>query len=157
GLLAVQQPLDGMATGVAVWWNVLCAVSLLNIMAWGLSAKALSRRMAETDPELYRFQRRQLVLSAIFVLGCAFRAVMPRADVQRMGLFDTWVSSVLVGRTVATIAELCFAAQWALWLGQTARDADSRLGLAMARLVFPLIVVAEICSWYAILTTAYLG
>ena len=54
-----------------------------------------------------------LFLCAAYVFGCAFRSFLPRADVQRICLFDTWLSSVTVGRTVATIAEVAFAAQWA--------------------------------------------
>jgi len=53
-----------------------------------------------------------LLLCAAYVFGCAFRSFLPRADVQRICLFDTWLSSVVVGRTVATVAEICFAVQW---------------------------------------------
>ena len=59
-----------------------------------------------------------LLLCAAYVFGCAFRSFLPRADVQRICLFDTWLSSVIVGRTVATVAEVCFAAQWAIILHQ---------------------------------------
>ena len=59
-----------------------------------------------------------LLLCAAYVFGCAFRSVLPRADVQRICLFDTWLSSVLVGRSVATVAEVCFVAQWAIILHQ---------------------------------------
>ena len=47
-----------------------------------------------------------LLFCAGYVFGCAFRSFLPRADVQRICLFDTWLSSVFVGRTVATVAEL---------------------------------------------------
>src|SRR5580693_7272457 len=56
----------------------------------------------------------ELLLCAAYVFGCAFRSFLPRADVQRICLFDTWLSSVVVGRSVATVAEICFAAQWAI-------------------------------------------
>src|ERR1019366_3851736 len=79
------------------------------------------------------------------------------ADVQRFGLIDSWVSSVLVGRSVATVAELCFVAQWALLLNVLAKDANSRLGVVVSWLLVPLIVFAECCSWYGVLTTAYIG
>jgi hypothetical protein len=98
-----------------------------------------------------------LLLSAVYVLGCAFRAIVPRADVQRIGLFDSWVSSVFVGRTVATVAEVCFVAQWALLLHRVASDAGARFWIVVARLLVPLIVVAEVCSWYAVLSTSYIG
>jgi len=34
------------------------------------------------------------LLSAVYVFGCAFRSILPRADVQRICLFNTWLSSV---------------------------------------------------------------
>jgi hypothetical protein len=141
---------------VFTWWAGLCAVSVLNICAWRVSAGALARRKA-AEPEAYLFQRRQLLLSAVYVVGCAFRSILPRADVQRIGLFDSWVSSVILGRSVATVAEVCFVAQWALLLNQLARDAGARRWVTVSRLLVPLILVAEACSWYAVLTTCYLG
>jgi len=66
-----------------------------------------------------------LLLCAIYVFGCAFRSVLPRADVQRICLFDTWLSSVLIGRSVATLAELCFALQWAIVLRELAKITHS--------------------------------
>lgn len=156
GVLFRYHPID-TSPGVLTWWTALCAVSVFNICMWRISAAALARRGADVEPAIYRFQRRQLLLAAVFVLGCAFRSMLPRADVQRIGLFDSWFSSVLVGRSVATAAELCFAAQWALVSNMIARDANSRLGVAVSWVLVPLIAVAEICSWYGVLTTAYIG
>jgi hypothetical protein len=72
-------------------------------------------------------------------------------------LFDHWLSSVVVGRTVATVAEICFAAQWAIILHQlgTMTGADTTLNAAWV--IVPLILIAECFSWYAVLTTHYLG
>jgi hypothetical protein len=64
---------------------------------------------------------------------------------------------VLVGRSVATAAELCFMAQWALLLNSAARAVGSGFAVAVSWLVVPLIAVAEVCSWSAVLTTCYLG
>jgi hypothetical protein len=155
--LLFNQQVEGTSPGLVAWWTILCAVSVGNIWMLRLSASALEERRESTDPALFKYQRIQLFLSAVYVVGCAFRALVPRADVQRFGLFDTWISSVLVGRSVATIAELCFAAQWAMLLYRIAKDADCRFGMVSARLLVPMIVVAEICSWYAVLTTAYIG
>jgi hypothetical protein len=152
-----HQPADSTSTGVIVWWSALCAVSVFNICGWRLSAAALAQRKATAEPADYLFQWRQLVLSAVYVFGCAFRSILPRADVQRIGLFDSWISCVFVGRSVATVAELCFIAQWALLLHRMAKEADSRPGVVVSWLVVPLIVLAEMCSWYGVLTTCYLG
>jgi len=97
-----------------------------------------------------------LALSAAYVFGCAFRSVLPRADVQRICLFDTWLSSVFVGRSVATIAEVAFAAQWAIILHQLGAMTGSDITLAAAWIIVPLIVIAECFSWHAVLTTKYL-
>ena len=83
--------------------------------------------------------------------------ILPRADVQRICLFDTWLSSVVVGRSVATVAELCFAAQWAIILHQLGMMTGADTTLNAAWLIVPLILIAECFSWYAVLTTNYLG
>jgi hypothetical protein len=138
---------------VATWWGFLLLVSSANIGLWLLlhrHAGSLGRERA--------FQVQLIILlCAAYVFGCAFRSVLPRADVQRIVLFDTWLSSVMVGRSVATIAEVCFAIQWALVLRQLARFTNSDTALNISRMVVPLIVIAECCSWYAVLTTSYLG
>jgi hypothetical protein len=98
-----------------------------------------------------------LLLCAAYVFGCAFRSLLPRADVQRICLFDTWLSSVAVGRTVATVAEICFVGQWAIILYQLGTMTGSETTLNAAWVIIPLILIAECFSWYAVLTTNYLG
>jgi hypothetical protein len=98
-----------------------------------------------------------LLLSAAYVFGCAFRSILPRADVQRICLFDTWLSSVVVGRSVATVAELCFAVQWAIVLHKLGVMTEADTTLNAAWLVTSLILIAQCFSWYAVLTTNYLG
>ncbi len=98
-----------------------------------------------------------MLLSAAYVFGCAFRSILPRADVQRICLFDTWLSSVLVGRSVATVAELCFALQWAIVLRELGRVAHSDTAKNIAKMIVPLIVLAECFSWYAVVSTNFLG
>ena len=97
-----------------------------------------------------------LVLCAAYVFGCAFRSLLPRADVQRICLFDTWLSSVVVGRSVATVAEICFAAQWAIVLHKLGTMTGAETASTIAWTIVPLIIVAECFSWYAVLTTNYL-
>src|SRR5687768_12227855 len=98
-----------------------------------------------------------LILSAAYVFGCAFRSFLPRADVQRICLFDTWLSSVLVGRSVATVAEIAFAVQWAMILHQLGTMTGADTAVNAAWVIVPLIVVAECFSWHAVLTKNYLG
>jgi hypothetical protein len=141
---------------LARWWGLLTVVSGANIAAWFWLYRALPewptvRLGSMSDVEL------MLVLCAAYVFGCAFRSFLPRADVQRICLFDTWLSSVVVGRSVATVAEVCFVAQWAIVLHQLGTTTGADTALIIAWAVVPLIVIAECFSWYAVLTTNYLG
>ncbi len=146
-----------MTSQVFIWWVLLCGVAAFNVLAWTASAAVLSRRRKAFAQEEYATRRLQLLLSAGYVLGCGFRSILPVYDIPRLCLFDTFLSSVIVGRSVATFAELCFAAQWALLLREIAR-AHGGVGTRRAALaVVPLIAVAEGFSWYSVLTTSNIG
>ena len=139
---------------LAWWWGLLILVSTANVTLWFLLYREFRPAGALTG---HSDIESMLLLCAAYVFGCAFRSFLPRADVQRICLFDTWLSSVLVGRSVATVAELCFAAQWAIILSQLGGIADADTTLNAAWAVVPLILVAECFSWYAVLTRNYLG
>ena len=140
---------------VAWWWGVLTLVSGVNIAVWVLLYRTLNQPPTSSGSapgiEL------MLLLCAAYVFGCAFRSLLPRADVQRICLFDHWLSSVMIGRTVATVAEVCFAAQWAIILYQLGTMTGAGTTLTAAWLVLPLILIAEGFSWHAVLTRNYLG
>jgi hypothetical protein len=141
---------------LAWWWGFLTLVSAANIAIWVALYRAFGEQPAgplSTRSEIGLM----LLLCAGYVFGCAFRSILPRADVQRICLFDTWLSSVVVGRSVATIAELCFAAQWAIILNQLGAIPGADITLNIALVIVPLLVIAECFSWYAVLTTNYLG
>src|SRR6516225_5627634 len=140
---------------VAIWWGSLLAVSAVNVavlfgLCFGFRDTLFAGRTVLVVEPL-------LLLAAVYVVGCAFRSVLPRADVQRICLFDTWLSSVMVGRSVATVAELAFAAQWAIVLHALGKAAHSDTAKSVAKTILPLIAFAEICSWYAVITTDFLG
>ena len=138
-----------MQGALLAWWLALCAAAVVNVLLWAWSARLLARRAADMPADLFASRRKLLWLSAAYVLGCAFRSVFPMIDLPRICLHDTWISRIAVGRTVATIAELCFALQWAILL----REAGASL---VARLIVPVIVLAEISCWAALLTSNYL-
>src|ERR1700730_3518428 len=146
-----------MSDGVVAWWFFLCGAAALNITAWSLTAKSLERRQAAMSVETFALCRIQLALSGAYVFGCAFRSVLPVYDIPRLCLFDIWLSSVIVGRSVATFAELCFAGQWAAMLAATARSTGSSAAKIASQVLLPMIVTAETCSWYAVLTKSNLG
>src|SRR5712672_1805311 len=140
---------------VAVWWGFLTIVSAANIALF-LSLRMRLRARALVQCGIIRIELLTF-LCAAYVFGCAFRSVLPRADVQRICLCDTWLSSVFIGRSVATVAEVCFAAQWAIVLHQLGGIAEVDTTLNVAWVIVPLILVAQCCSWYGVLTTNYLA
>src|SRR5215469_14575089 len=140
---------------VSWWWGLLTLVSGANIALWFLLYHQLHAWPAgglagAPGVEL------MLLLCAAYVFGCAFRSLLPRADVQRICLFDTWLSSVVVGRSVATVAEVCFAAQWTMILLQLGKMSGAETAVIAAWAILPLILIAECFSWYAVVTTKYL-
>lgn len=155
--LILQWGLTAMSEGVFSWWCLLCGIGALNVIAWSYAAGTLRRNQDLMAGESYRACQRQLLLSAVYVFGCAFRSAVPVFDIPRLCLFDVWFSSAFVGRSVATAAEFAFVAQWALMLRQAAHAAGSPLIAGVSRTILPLIAVAEICSWYSVLTTSNLG
>lgn len=122
------------ATQLTEQWHLfLRIVSLFNIWIWIILATAQVQRW----PNL-RVNARQLMLSACYTLGCAFRSFFPRADLQRICIVDSHLSAVFWGRSVATMAELAYAGQLAMFFDLP--------------VIVPVLVVAEVFSWYAILT-----
>ncbi|HZC57957.1 MAG TPA: hypothetical protein VE396_18215 [Xanthobacteraceae bacterium] len=141
---------------VAIWWCCLAVVSAVNIALW-LKLHAYSSTTAIRSSAGLLTVEPLVLLAAAYVFGCAFRSILPRADVQRICLFDTWLSSVMVGRSVATVAELCFAAQWAIVLREFGKISHSDTTKNIANAILPLIVLAECCSWFAVISTDFLG
>jgi hypothetical protein len=145
-----------MSSALTIWWWGLCTAAAINIVAWVFAARRLKRRKACTPADIYAMRVRLLWLAAIYVLGCGFRSVFPMLDVPRICLHDTWISRIIVGRSVATVAELSFAAQLALLLRVASVAAGGGTAAVASRLVVPIISLAELFCWTAVLTANYL-
>ena len=141
---------------VSWWWGLLTLVSGVNIAVWFVLYRELPLQPIGAAGSTAGIGA-MLLFCAAYVFGCAFRSFLPRADVQRICLFDTWWSSVVVGRTVATVAEICFVAQWAILLHQLGTMTGAETTVNAAWVIVPLILIAECLSWYAVLTRNYLG
>ena len=117
GLAVVNEPrsIGEPSAAVLVWWIGLSVISLVNIVAWIVVARGQARRTRGLEPALRSTRRWQLGLSALFVAGCAFRSFLPRAEAQRICLYDAWISAAVISRAVATVAELSLVAQVFSW------------------------------------------
>jgi hypothetical protein len=140
---------------VTWWWVGLSVAAVFNAGVWAV----LSRRVLARTP--HDEHRRAIVavvmLAGVYTLGCGSRSIIPRADVERFCLWDTWFSNVFVGRSIATVAELAFAIEGAIVLYVMSRALDFTLGKLVAGAVVVLIATAECFSWYAVISTNYVG
>src|SRR4029078_8832746 len=136
---------------VAWWWGLLTLVSGVNIAVWFVLYRWLHDQpggsIGTDGLDGAAHLQVMLLLCAAYVFGCAFRSFLPRADVQRICLFDTWLSSVVVGRSVATVAEIALTAQWAIILHQLGTVTGAETALIAAWVIVPLILIAECFSW----------
>ena len=141
---------------VARWWGLLTLVSGVNIAIWFVLYRYLHEQPAGAAGSASGISL-MLLLCAAYVFGCAFRSFLPRADVQRICLFDTWLSSVMVGRSVATVAEICFCGAMGVLLHRLGTMTGAETTVNAAWVIVPLILIAECLSWHAVLTSNYLG
>ena len=147
-----------MTMAVHIWWVFLSVIAVLNIAAWIVSARLLASGHEHFfSASKHRQRRWMLWLSAVYVSGCAFRSFLPRIDLERICLVQSELSNMMLGRSVATVAELCFMAQCALLLYQAGNSKNNKFVLMVSWLLMPIIVIAEVSSWYAILSTNYFG
>ncbi len=135
-----------------IWWMFITIISLYNIYTlmnhwrkWFLSPSGA-------------FQMKMLYLSTIYVFVCAVRAIWPRKDVDRICFFDHQISTVFIGRSIATIAELCFVKQLSLVLKCTVFRYNSNINgnnlwfMNGYKYYVSFILIAEIFSWTGVAT-----
>jgi len=146
-----------VSSELLIWWVVLCVTTVVNVSAWGVSAWLLARRRLQWPAEVYRTRRLMLWLAAVYMLGCAYRSVLPMIELPRICLFDLWISRSVISRSIATVAELAFALECALLLREAGGAFSSRFTSLVSRVVIPAIVLAELFCWFAVLSTSYLA
>ena len=132
------------------WWSFLFLVSAGNLVLWVVIAR-------EVHGPSDSYVAQQLLLSGIFAAACAFRSILPRVDLERQCLWNSPLSSIFVGRSVATIAELCFAGQCALLISKLSSLTGNASLQAVAWSIVPLILIAQVCCWYAVISLNHLG
>lgn len=145
------------SNAVYIWWAGMSCIAALNVILLFFTYRTYRKRLPEYSDLLATIRKWQLRLATIYVLGCGFRSILPRGDIRRIVLVDHWISAVAIGRSVATIAELSFGAQWALILYEIARHTQNKYALFASKIIVPILFTAEIFSWYACTTGNYIG
>ena len=132
------------------WWAVLFIISAGNLVLWVVIAR-------EVNGLSDAYVTQQLLLSGLFAAACAFRSILPRVDLERQCLWNSSLSSIFVGRSVATIAELAFAAQCALLISKLSALTGNAWLQVVGWFLVPLILLAQLCCWYAVISLNHLG
>lgn len=132
-----------------IWWMILCSIATLNLslLGWTIAVVKVD------SSDLFW----QLRLCGVFVVVCAFRSFVPRVDLERSCLFDSPLSSMVVGRSAATIAELCFAIQCALFLNEVGRASGISFVETLSWLVVPPLFIAQLFCWHSVCTRNHWG
>ena len=165
---ATEQPVISMIpeTAVLVWWLLLCAIALLNISLWWQCrpSPALVESGDVITLRIEAYVARQWTLSGIYTFVCAFRSFFPKIDLERYVLWDNCLSSIFLGRSAATVAEISFAAQIALFLQFVLEHTNGGMGDVPSTFVrcviwicVPVLSLAQCFCWYSVLTLNHLG
>jgi len=134
---------------VWLWWTALKVIALFNMLLW--LTTCLPRAGDSTTAGW------QIVLSGVYVAVCAFRSWRPRVDLERFCLVDSPWSSMFLGRCLATVAEVCFAAQVALVVHRVGVIANLPWISAASAAIVPPLVLAQAFCWYSVITLDHLG
>jgi hypothetical protein len=142
----VAKPIDHR---LMLWLGALLALAAFNVALWIWLARSA---LPNTG-----YAQTQLVLSGVYVGVCSFRSLFPRVDLERVCLWDTWLSAILIGRTAATIAEICFGIQCGLFVQRVADIAGMPQLRTAAEAFVPVVVLAEVVCWYSVLSLNHIG
>jgi hypothetical protein len=139
------------AKKVSTWYALLKSLAVFNVALWAVTCIPLAWAAQNATLEA------QILLSGLYVAVCGFRSWLPRVDLERYCMVDSPLSSMFVGRTAATIAEVCFAAQVALCLHQVGKLAGLEWVMMASYAVVPLLALAQCFCWYSVATLNHLG
>ena len=120
---------------VWIWWGLLSIIQIFNFK------HAVWEYMISRKYNKYVSSKRALLYTSV----CAFRTFLPRQDVSKTCLFDTYLSSIFIGRSLATIAEIAF-------IKQLYNFSNSVLNLKLSYNIVYAIYLAEVFSWLGTLT-----
>jgi len=126
-----------------LWWFMLLLGSCANFVALAIRLTNMAK-----DP----YQRKMTYCSAVFIVACAVRSVWPRVDVERMCFWDSSISVTFVGRVLATVAEICFAAQASMTVAVLAQQVNLQRTQKLADVYFWAICMAQCCCWMGVTT-----
>ncbi|MBL90477.1 MAG: hypothetical protein CMH56_01505 [Myxococcales bacterium] len=131
------------------WWRGMVALGLFNMVLWVVVVS----RLKHEGP----YVPWHVLFSGVFTAVCAFRSMLPRIDLERYCLLDSMASSMVIGRTGATLAEISFACQIALILHEAGNLADLAWVQMLAYPVVFSLTLAQVFCWSSVISLNHLG
>lgn len=131
------------------WWRLLSTLAVFNLVLWTLTAFSVP-----TDAPYVRWH---ILLSGIYTAVCAFRSFIPRIDLERYCMVDSPVSSMVAGRSAATVAEISFAIQIGLLMHEMGGAAGIAWVQALTIPVIVMLTVAQVLCWFGLITLNHVG
>eukprot|EP00980_Cylindrotheca_fusiformis_P011259 scaffold2594_cov85-Cylindrotheca_fusiformis.AAC.1 len=131
-----------------LWWKGLCLISTINICLW---VWTFFGNAPSADRKPY-YRQYHLFFSGIYTFVCAYRSLLPRIDLERYCLFDTPLSSIVLGRSAATIAEISFATQLALFIHEWAVTYHHPYAAVFSFFIPPTLTIAQLFCWMGVIT-----
>ncbi|CAJ1358896.1 unnamed protein product [Effrenium voratum] len=92
------------------WWVTLFSIATFNIAMYAALTFCYYSSFS-TDAAVKAYQQFMKNVCAPYVFVCAYRSYMPAQYPLRYVWFDTPLSSILLVRSLAAVAEMCFIAQ----------------------------------------------
>lgn len=127
-----------MFSTVESWWLFLIVISVINIMLWFTSLAVFKNRKKLFNRNILKSRQWVLWFSGVYVFVCAYRSFLPRNDLERICLVDHGLSSIFLGRSITTVAEILFIAQCAILLHEVGKGLNSRIAVTVSLLLCPL-------------------
>ena len=131
-----------------LWWRILSAIAVVNLVLWVVLAIQFGGDSG--------YARLHVVCSGIFTAVCAFRSFWPRIDLERFCLVDSFISSMVLGRSAATIAEVSFATQIALLMHEMGGELSIPWLQSTAIPIVVLLSAAQVFCWWSVLTRTHI-
>ncbi len=132
------------------WWVSLSIISIINIV-FIIYYYIINKNTNYINLCLFS-------LASIYAVVCAIRSLWPRKDIEKVCIFNSKMSTPLVGRSLATIAELCFIVVIIFIMLHVNKNVENFTGnknkniVLTLKLILPIIIIAEILSWIGCIT-----
>lgn len=138
------------------WLNVLKGVTIFNV-------SVICIYIVLFHNSISKVQSFYFILVAIYVIVCGIRSLWPRLDTKCICVFDNKISSPLIGRSLATIAEMAFIILLVLITNTILTIIQKSFGSSplmealkiLNIMIIPTIFIAQMTCWYGITTKDY--